>query len=53
MFDEGGTWREEEAEVEAVFVSYFKALFTSGGSVDMEQVINTVDSRVTGEMNTF
>lgn len=31
VLDDGGTWRDEEEEIEAVFVSYFKGLFKTGG----------------------
>jgi ethanolamine utilization microcompartment shell protein EutS len=39
------------ADVESVFIDYFKGLFTSTGSTRMEKCLSTVLNRVTPAMN--
>lgn len=50
VFDDGGNWKDDKEEAEAVFVMYFKALFTTNGASDMNEVLDKVDVRVTNVM---
>lgn len=51
VFDEGGSWRTDEGEAEAVFVAYFKSLFESNNNIEMLPVIDKVQPKVSQEMN--
>lgn len=51
VFDDGGTWRETEEEAEAIFVNYFKTLFESTGTDEMQNILDKVMPKVTDEMN--
>ena len=53
VFDEAGRWCTEENEIAEVAETYFKNLFTTAHTDDanMEDVLESVDRRVTADMN--
>ncbi|KAL2896303.1 hypothetical protein RDABS01_038087 [Bienertia sinuspersici] len=42
VFDDGGNWREEEEEMEEIFLEFFSNLFKANGSHDAELILNNV-----------
>jgi hypothetical protein len=49
--DKGGSLYVTKVSIEGAFVSYFKELFTTSDHVDVEACINSLECRVTPDMN--
>lgn len=49
--DKDGLWVDEEKEVAGVLTSFFKDLFSSDGISDMHGVLDSVEAKVTVDMN--
>lgn len=51
VFNERGTWREDEQETKAVFAAYFQSLFEINGTNDRHPVTDKVQRKVINKMN--
>ncbi|KAH7834630.1 hypothetical protein Vadar_018083 [Vaccinium darrowii] len=49
--DRDGVWKVQRGEVEEIICDYFRHMFSSSGSVSSEEVLEGIESRVTGDMN--
>jgi hypothetical protein len=49
--DESGCIWETQAEIGSAFETYFKVLFSSGGMVEIEDCLGSVEGRISEEMN--
>ena len=50
LYDRFGVWQTEEDQIGNIAEEYYKQLYTSTNSMDVEEVIEAVDQRVTEEM---
>ncbi|VVA39579.1 PREDICTED: reverse mRNAase [Prunus dulcis] len=51
FFHHGGTWHETRDEIAKVVVDYFQDLFTSQGRGSTQEVLNSIEPRVSVSMN--
>lgn len=51
ILDENGVWCETEDNIAEVAVNYFERLYTMSQASNMTMIIDTIQSRVTTEMN--
>lgn len=49
--DSGGVIRKKEEEIQKTFVDYYTGLFTSRGNLNMREVVDVVEHRVTERMH--
>ena len=50
MYDREGEWHTDEEKIATIAEEYYKQLFTSSNSLDIEEVIDSVDKVVTKDM---
>ena len=50
LYDREGEWHTDEEKIATIVEEYYKELFTASNSLDMEEVINSVDNVVTEDM---
>ncbi|XP_075663047.1 uncharacterized protein LOC142632551 [Castanea sativa] len=50
LYDRKGEWHIDEEKIAIIAEEYYKELFTASNSLDMEEVINSVDKVVTEDM---
>ncbi|CAL9013386.1 unnamed protein product, partial [Prunus brigantina] len=51
IFDENHVWQNDERRIGDLFCDYFKTLFSSSGSQQMERILNEVRPVITNAMN--
>ncbi|KAI5324876.1 hypothetical protein L3X38_033949 [Prunus dulcis] len=51
VFDDNNCWFDEELGIQRAFIDYFQKLFTSDGAVDLANIMDAVETKVTPEMN--
>ena len=50
MYDRKGEWHTNEEKIATIVEEYYKQLFTSSNSLDMKEVIDSMDKVVTEDM---
>ena len=50
MYDREGEWHTNEEKIATIAEEYYKQLFTYSNSLDMEEVIDSMDKEVTKDM---
>ena len=51
IWDENGTWCDTNESIAAIAIAYFESLFTTSNSCHISEVIDSIPTRVTDEMN--
>lgn len=51
LMDKGGIWHEEQGGTKKIIPEYFSSIFSSDHPLNFEESMETVDERVTPEMN--